>query len=616
MQLRTALREGACGAVVFTWTDDWWRGGQAVDDWAFGLVDADRRPKPAYRTVQEVFRRARATREHRRRAYRSWSAPTTPPRPSTNASTALERVNYPGLRGHRRQRRVDGRHRCCRRAPSGQSRVINTPNAGLSAARNVGLHHATGEIVAYTDADVRVDPEWLTYLVQPFCRCRKSPPPADRRSSRRTTRGSRNASRVRRARRRTSSSTIESPSTCPGCNCAFRRDALLAIGGFNPVFRRAGDDVDVCWRIQAQGWKIGFRAGGARVASASRHDTRLLAAADWLRRRRNLADARASGQVRRRPHRLARPHLQPAAVLRSLADDTNQRRPVRHRRVSVGLSHRRASVCVSAALRPMAGGVDACCSPRRSARRWSHAPLAAAAAAVSAMATLLATLIKCAALRPALRCLAAAADRPHSRATQPCSSIASPSPGCISSSRSRGSGAGCGASSIGPRARAASRRASAPACLPACGREQIARCASAVAVAAGRDVRTGASGGSTSPTSCGRRRIACASSGRCRQIELDSGWWEDRDLTIANRTWFRLDVRALVEDHGGGKCLHRVAVRSRLTAAAALPLLVAVAAAGALRYAGVSWVASTTIVGDAHARRRRRQRAGHVAAWS
>ena len=50
-----------------------------------------------------------------------------------------------------------------------------------------------------------------------------------------------------------------------------------------------------------------------------------------------------------------------------------------------------------------------------------------------------------------------------------------------------------------------------------------------------------------------------------RQIELDSGWWEDRDLTITNRTWFRLDVRALVEDHGGGHCLHRVAVRSRLT---------------------------------------------------
>ena len=39
---------------------------------------------------------------------------------------------------------------------------------------------------------------------------------------------------------------------------AFRREALLAIGGFNPTYLRAGDDVDVCWRLQAQGWKIGF----------------------------------------------------------------------------------------------------------------------------------------------------------------------------------------------------------------------------------------------------------------------------------------------------------------------------------------------------------------------
>ena len=47
-------------------------------------------------------------------------------------------------------------------------RVIDTPNGGLSAARNVGLAAATGEIVAYTDADARVDPDWLTYLVQPM----------------------------------------------------------------------------------------------------------------------------------------------------------------------------------------------------------------------------------------------------------------------------------------------------------------------------------------------------------------------------------------------------------------------------------------------------------------
>jgi hypothetical protein len=44
----------------------------------------------------------------------------------------------------------------------------------------------------------------------------------------------------------------------PGCNMAFRRDALEAVGGFNPVYLRAGDDVDICWRLQARGHEIGF----------------------------------------------------------------------------------------------------------------------------------------------------------------------------------------------------------------------------------------------------------------------------------------------------------------------------------------------------------------------
>jgi hypothetical protein len=44
----------------------------------------------------------------------------------------------------------------------------------------------------------------------------------------------------------------------PGCNMAFRREQLMAIGGFDPRFRVAGDDVDICWRLQERGWTLGF----------------------------------------------------------------------------------------------------------------------------------------------------------------------------------------------------------------------------------------------------------------------------------------------------------------------------------------------------------------------
>jgi hypothetical protein len=39
---------------------------------------------------------------------------------------------------------------------------------------------------------------------------------------------------------------------------AFRKDTLQAIGGFDPQFRVAGDDVDVCWRLREGGSTLGF----------------------------------------------------------------------------------------------------------------------------------------------------------------------------------------------------------------------------------------------------------------------------------------------------------------------------------------------------------------------
>jgi hypothetical protein len=55
MHVRAAFEEGACGAVAFAWTDEWWRGGHTVDDWRFGLVDKARQPKPALAVVSRTF---------------------------------------------------------------------------------------------------------------------------------------------------------------------------------------------------------------------------------------------------------------------------------------------------------------------------------------------------------------------------------------------------------------------------------------------------------------------------------------------------------------------------------------------------------------------------------
>ena len=54
-QIRSAFAAGCAGTFVFSWTDEWHRGGAEVDDWAFGLTDKARHPKPALTSAREAY---------------------------------------------------------------------------------------------------------------------------------------------------------------------------------------------------------------------------------------------------------------------------------------------------------------------------------------------------------------------------------------------------------------------------------------------------------------------------------------------------------------------------------------------------------------------------------
>src|SRR5262249_17487786 len=45
-QVRTAFAAGCAGVFAYAWTDAWYRSGEDVHDWDFGLVTRDRTPKP------------------------------------------------------------------------------------------------------------------------------------------------------------------------------------------------------------------------------------------------------------------------------------------------------------------------------------------------------------------------------------------------------------------------------------------------------------------------------------------------------------------------------------------------------------------------------------------
>ncbi|HZU89795.1 MAG TPA: hypothetical protein VE993_11110, partial [Stellaceae bacterium] len=54
-QLLDAFQSGVAGAFVFAWTDEWFTGGHRIEDWSFGLVDRERRPKPALAAVAACY---------------------------------------------------------------------------------------------------------------------------------------------------------------------------------------------------------------------------------------------------------------------------------------------------------------------------------------------------------------------------------------------------------------------------------------------------------------------------------------------------------------------------------------------------------------------------------
>jgi O-antigen biosynthesis protein len=167
-------------------------------------------------------------------------------------------------------------------------RYVTEPIPGLSVARNRGLMETRAELVAFTDDDVVVDRDWLTRLLDPFSDPRVSvgcgmvlplelETPAQKGFERYLGFSKGLECRVHDLRSGRAAGIPFYPFLADafgtGNSMAFRREELIAAGGFDPALgagspARAGEETDVFSRTILGGRRIVYEP---RALSWHRH---------------------------------------------------------------------------------------------------------------------------------------------------------------------------------------------------------------------------------------------------------------------------------------------------------------------------------------------------------
>ncbi len=261
-QIYRVFTGGCAGMFVYAWTDEWYRGGYDIEDWDFGLTSRQREPKPALFAVRDAFAELPFP------SHIEWPGITVVccsyngSRTIRDTLEGLKRLAYPNYDVIVVN---DGStDRLAAIVEEYPVRLITTENGGLSHARNIGWQAADNEIIAYIDDDAYPDPHWLHYIAWTLLNSDyvgvggpNIAPSGDGRVADCVANSPGGPVHVL-----LSDTEAEH---IPGCNMAFRREALAAIKGFDPRYRTAGDDVDLCWRLQENGGRLGFHAGAMNL---------------------------------------------------------------------------------------------------------------------------------------------------------------------------------------------------------------------------------------------------------------------------------------------------------------------------------------------------------------
>ena len=167
--------------------------------------------------------------------------------------------------------------------------VKNNANLGFAAGNNVGVSHSKGKYILFLNNDTLVEPDWLIELVKVM--------------ENQATIGAAQSKLISLADKRTIDSAgdfldyyglsirrgswgddegqynqIDEIFSARGAALIVKSQILAEIGGFDPDFFLCYEDIDLCWRIKLNGYKIMFvpksrvyHIGSASTISSSKN---------------------------------------------------------------------------------------------------------------------------------------------------------------------------------------------------------------------------------------------------------------------------------------------------------------------------------------------------------
>jgi GT2 family glycosyltransferase len=141
-------------------------------------------------------------------------------------------------------------------AAEGRITYVSHPNRGLAASRKAGLEHARGELIAFTDDDCILPPNWLMRLAEhlkdPFvagvggATATGNPDNLQAVTNDLTTNYFKSVL----------TSTEKAAPFLTGNNIAYRKAVLDRVGGPDPRFRMGAEDRDLAYRVMRSGGRL------------------------------------------------------------------------------------------------------------------------------------------------------------------------------------------------------------------------------------------------------------------------------------------------------------------------------------------------------------------------